>query len=161
VNLGGANHQASAPLIQRAKPEDAPLLRQVAIQSKGYWDYPTHWMEQFARAPIITPESITVDVVYEACVEKEVVGWYRLLPQTPTASLEDLWVLPAWIGRGIGRALWEHAAAQARLLGARAVELEADPNAVPFYQRMGFRVIGQSLSEWGRYIPRMRYELGD
>ena len=147
--------------IVQARSEDAPILRQVAIQSKGYWGYPVHWMEQFARSPIITPESIASDVVYKACVEVSVVGWYRLLPKTPLAILDDLWVLPAWIGQGIGRALFEHASEQARLLGALAIELEADPNAVPFYQRMGSRVIGQSLSEWGRYIPHMRFDLVD
>jgi GNAT superfamily N-acetyltransferase len=146
-------------MVLPAEPEDASLLKQIAIQAKGYWGYPDHWMDQFRSSPIVTAESIGVDVVYKACVEEEEVGWYRLLPQVPIAILEDLWVLPTWMGRGIGRALWEHAAAQARSLGAQAVELEADPNAVPFYQRMGFQVIGQSLSEWGRYVPRMRCDL--
>jgi GNAT superfamily N-acetyltransferase len=153
--------KAINPAVLPAKAEDAPILRQIAIQSKGHWGYPAHWMDQFSRASIITAESIGADVVYTASADEGVVGWYRLLPQLPTAILEDLWVLPAWIGQGIGRALWQHAAAQAQLLGARAVELEADPNAAPFYQRMGFRVVGQSLSEWGRYVPRMRYELRD
>jgi GNAT superfamily N-acetyltransferase len=73
--------------------------------------------------------------------------------------LEDLWVLPAYIGRGVGRRLFRHAASQARMQGADAFELDADPHAEAFYQRMGCRVIGQRLSEWGRWIPRMRCDL--
>jgi hypothetical protein len=55
--------------------------------------------------------------------------------------------------------LFQHAVSQARLHGAEAFEQDTDPHAVAFYQRLGCRVIGQSLSEWGRLILRMRYEL--
>lgn len=147
------------PAILRAEPEDVAILREIAIQSKGYWGYPEAWMESFAQSPIITPEAITQDVVYKACVEGAAAGWYRLLPENPVAILDDLWVLPAWIGRGIGGALFRHAKAQAEGLGRQAIELDADPNARLFYERMGFRTIGQSLTGWGRYVPRMRCEL--
>jgi len=144
------------PAILRAEPEDVAILREIAIQSKGYWGYPAAWMEIFAQSPIISAESITYDVVYKACIEGAAVGWYRLLPESPVAILDDLWVLPAWIGRGIGGALFRHAKAQAEGLGARAIELDADPNAIPFYEHIGFCTIGQSLTDWERYVPRMR-----
>lgn len=147
------------PAIVRVEPEDASLLREIAIQSKDYWGYPTEWMAQFAQTLLITEESIAQDIVYKACVQGAAVGWYRLLPGNSVAILDDLWVVPAWIGRGMGGALFRHAEAQARLLGAQAIELDADPNAAPFYEHMGFRVIGQSLTDWGRYVPRMLYNL--
>lgn len=147
------------PAIVRAEPADVDLLRKIAIQSKGYWGYSSKWMERFAQSPIITVESIARDVVFKACLENATAGWYRLLSQMPTAILDDLWVLPALIGRGIGGALFCHAKAQAERLGARAIELDADPNAVSFYERMGFRTIGESLTEWGRYVPHMRCNL--
>ncbi len=145
--------------IARACAQDSTLLREICIQSKGYWGYPDHLMSQLARSTIITPESIARDVVYKACLDEFTVGWYRLLPQAPIAILDDLWVLPEFVGKGIGRALFQHAVIQAQSLGALAIELDADPNALPFYERMGCSVIGQSLSEWGRYIPCMRYVL--
>jgi hypothetical protein len=43
--------------------------------------------------------------------------------------------------------------------GVSSFELDADPHAVAFYERMGCRVVGQSWTGWGRFVPRMRYEL--
>ena len=151
---------ATRLVIVWAGPDDLALLREIAILSKGYWGYPAEWMEIFAQSPIITAQDISQDVVYMACVEGVAAGWCRLVPEVPVAILDDLWVLPAWIGRGIGGALFRHAKTQAEGLGAQAIELDADPNAVPFYEHMGFRTIGQSLTDWGRYVPHMRCDLG-
>jgi GNAT superfamily N-acetyltransferase len=145
--------------IVRAELQDSVLLKEIAVASKGHWGYSDHLMTEWAQTPIITAESIAADVVYKARTELSVMGWYRLLPHSATAILEDLWVLPAFMGKGIGRALFEHAVAQARHFGVQNIELDADPNAAPFYERMGCRVIGESLSEWRRTIPRMRYDL--
>ena len=88
-----------------------------------------------------------------------IIGWYRLLVRLPAVVLEDLWVLPDYIGKGIGRKLFEHAIEQAQLSGADHLELDADPNAAPFYMRMGCHPVGERISEWGRSIPHMVYEL--
>jgi GNAT superfamily N-acetyltransferase len=145
--------------IVRAQPQDSVILKEICITSKGYWGYPDHLMSQFAQTPIITPESIVRDIVYKACVDAATVGWYRLLRQAPVAILDDLWVSPAFMGKGIGRALFQHMVSQAQSLGALVIELDSDPNASPFYERMGCSTMGQSLTEWGRTVPRMRYSL--
>lgn len=147
--------------INQAKPEDSEKLKQIAIASKSYWGYSEHLMSQWAQTPIITPESIDKDKVYLTRVNSVIIGWYRLLIRLPTIVLEDLWVLPDYIGKGVGRNLFEHAVRQAKLSGSQYLELEADPNAEPFYTRMGCRIIGESISEWGRAIPHMIYDLQD
>lgn len=145
--------------IIRAVPQDSLMLKEIAVAAKGYWGYPNELMAEWAQTPIITAESIAADIVFKAWTRPSVMGWYRLLTPSETAILEDLWVLPAFMGKGVGRGLFEHAIGQARQNGAQNIELDADPNAAPFYERMGCRVIGESLSEWGRNIPRMRYSL--
>lgn len=51
-------------------------------------------------------------------------------------SVEMLFVAPAWRGRGVGRLLMERAV---ELFGAREVSVnEENPQAVGFYERMGF-----------------------
>jgi GNAT superfamily N-acetyltransferase len=142
--------------IIKAQPHDISILREIAIESKGSWGYADHFMDQYAQAPILTAESIRADIVYKARRENSTVGWYRLILHHPIAEWEDLWVLPAEMGKGIGRALFQHMLGQARTAGCTAVEFDADPNAVPFHEHMGSVVIGQSWSEWQRYIPRMR-----
>ncbi|MCX6048569.1 MAG: GNAT family N-acetyltransferase [Chloroflexi bacterium] len=145
--------------ILRAQPEDADALKKIAIAAKGHWGYDEPLMAQWAQTPIITPEAIAADCVYKGCDGVSIIAWHRLLTSVPTAILDDLWVLPTWIGHGIGRRLFQHAIAQAQLAGALAIELDADPNAAPFYARMGCQMIGESWTEWGRTIPRMRYTL--
>ena len=49
-----------------------------------------------------------------------------------------------------------------RELGVSALEWEAEPNAVGFYEKVGGRYVRDSEpSEWGRVLPVMRLELGD
>ena len=56
-------------------------------------------------------------------------------------KVEMLFVDPAQHGRGIGRALMDHAMAQ----GARSVDVnEQNPQAVGFYLRLGFVQFGRS-----------------
>jgi len=74
--------------------------------------------------------------------------------------LEDLWIEPEWIGKGIGGTLFRHAAAHAIGLGAKYLEWEAEPNAAGFYERMGAKHLRESeLSEWGRRLSVMGVEL--
>ena len=90
-----------------------------------------------------------------------VVGWHRVRRDGDRAELEDLWLEPAQIGVGFGRRLFEHAARIARDGGAEAMEWDAEPYALGFYQAMGGVVIGEtpSAAEPGRSLPRMRLEL--
>jgi GNAT superfamily N-acetyltransferase len=145
--------------INQAKPEDSERLKQIAITSKSYWGYSEHLISQWAQTPLITPESIVKDRVYAACINSFIIGWYRLLIRLPVVVLEDLWVLPDYIGKGVGKKLFEHGIWQANLSGAERLELDADPNAEPFYTRMGCQVLGEKISEWGRTIPHMVYNL--
>jgi len=60
---------------------------------------------------------------------------------------------------GIGTALFGHAAAAARAMGATAMAWEAEPNAAGFYAKMGGRTVMTVTSEWGRAIDVMAVEL--
>ena len=72
-------------------------------------------------------------------------------------------VEPYAIGTGCGRRLWDHAVETARGLGVRVITLDADPNAEPFYLRMGAETLGEH--DWeppmmpGWRVKKMRYEL--
>lgn len=57
------------------------------------------------------------------------------------AWLDELYVVPAWRGAGLGRALIERAVTQARTQGCLAIELEVDhehARAERLYERSGF-----------------------
>jgi GNAT superfamily N-acetyltransferase len=75
--------------------------------------------------------------------------------------LDDLWVEPAWIGKGVGSGLFAAAREQARRLGASRLEWQAELNAVGFYERMGGRFLREQLGDWGRPLPVMGLALVD
>ena len=74
--------------------------------------------------------------------------------------LDDLWVEPEWIGRGVGSRLFHRAVERARELDATRLEWEAEPHAIGFYTRMGGHYLRDSEpSAWGRVIPVMGIDL--
>jgi len=70
--------------------------------------------------------------------------------------IEDLWLYPRLIGRGIGRRLFEHALLTARELGFESLLIESDPNAEGFYLAMGAMRVGERRSPSGRTLPLLR-----
>ncbi len=133
--------------IRRAAPGDAPDLTLIAFAAKRYWGYPERWIHAWRDALTILPDFVRENEVYAAFAEGEPVGFYALAGEGMGVELAHLWVLPAWIGHGLGRALFEHALRRAAARGAQTVKIEADPNAEGFYLRMGARRTGESVSE--------------
>jgi GNAT superfamily N-acetyltransferase len=84
---------------------------------------------------------------------------YSTFLAQPGIYLEDLFVVPAARGRGVGRELLKHLAQLAIERGCRRLEwavLDWNAPAIGFYRRMGavpmdewtvFRLTGQSLSQ--------------
>jgi GNAT superfamily N-acetyltransferase len=71
------------------------------------------------------------------------------------SHLQHLYVAPPFQSRGVGKYLWETARDQALAAGnAGKFTVNASLNAVPFYQRMGFEVVGDvSLTGGLRFQP--------
>lgn len=147
--------------IRRARQEEADALTALATRAKAHWGYDAEFMERVTDAMALSPADIAAHEVFVLQDPSgAVVGFHRVIPGDP-AELEDMWVEPGAMGNGHGRRLFEHATAIARALGAAALELDADPNAVGFYERMGMERVGETPSTLipGRALPRMRLEL--
>ena len=141
-------------MIRPAVTEDAPRLREVARAAKGHWGYDAELVRSWAAGIALAGD---IEVVEE---DGTIVGWSAILPGEDGAYvLEDLWVVPECMGRGIGAELFRRAADRARGQGAQALEWGSDPNAVGFYEEVGGRVVGEHVSEWNRMTPVMRLEL--
>ncbi len=129
--------------IVRAKPADANALTRITFAAKRHWGYPDRWVERWRETLTISPEFVRRNEAYAAVVEGKLVGFYALVGKGCEIELEHLWVLPDFIGTGIGRALFDHAVRRAAALGAEVVGIESDPNAEGFYRRMGARRVGE------------------
>jgi GNAT superfamily N-acetyltransferase len=148
--------------IRRARPDEGPRLKKIAVAAKSYWGYESQSVFRWADQGDFSPARLAELNAFVAVAGGRAVGWCSLLGEGETWSLEDLWVEPEWMGKGVGERLFREAAAHARSLGGRRLEWEAEPNAVGFYERMGARYVRDSEpSAWGRIIPVMGLDLDD
>jgi len=147
--------------IRRARPDEADMLTALAWRAKAHWGYDAEFMDRVSDAMTLSSADVDAHEVWVLEAQTGAVGFVRVIMSDP-AELEDMWVEPAAMGAGHGRRLFEHAVGIARAAGASALELDADPNAVGFYERMGMERIGEtpSTAVAGRSLPRMRVELG-
>jgi GNAT superfamily N-acetyltransferase len=148
--------------ILRARPEDAGTLTGIAFAAKRHWGYPERWMASWSHLLTVEPESIAGQETYIASVDGSPVGFYALSCRVDRMCLEHLWVLPRAMRRGVGRALFVHAVGRVRAAGYEVLEMESDPNAVGFYERMGARVAATTVTELEgvpRELPVLVYEM--
>ena len=135
-------------------------MREIAVEAKAHWGYDRALVEEWALGGDFDPGSLRKRLLYVAESDGQPVGWAALIPRGEVGWLEDLWVEPAWIGRGVGRALFEHVAAEARQRGARRLEWEAEPNAQGFYEHLGATYVRDSEeTEWGRVLEVLGVDL--
>jgi GNAT superfamily N-acetyltransferase len=88
-----------------------------------------------------------------------IVGFASWLGSGTVLELEDLFVDPDWMRQGIGRALVRDLVEMARRRGTRRIEVTANPDALAFYQSVGFVAAGEAHTEFGP-APRMRLAVG-
>lgn len=83
-----------------------------------------------------------------------VVGFSTVRAVGDTVELEDLFVVPERMRLGVGRRLIDDVVGRARAAGASAVVVTANPRALAFYRRAGFRDAGQVSTRFGP-APRL------
>jgi GNAT superfamily N-acetyltransferase len=141
--------------IRPGRPDEGERLKEIAIAAKGFWGYEPAKVREWADRGDFTYERLAELTVFVAESDGRPIGWSSLVEPGERAWHEDLWVEPAWIGRGVGSALFRHSAAHAERLGAGGLEWEAEPNALGFYEKLGARILRDSASEWGRTLSVM------
>lgn len=125
--------------IRRAVPSDSERATELARAAKAHWNYPSEWLATWQADLAITAEMIDSYPTFVACVDERVVGVCQLQEADGRAMLEHVWVDPNVHGRGIGRALVQHARKEAPGI----MMVVADPNAVGFYIKLGARRVGE------------------
>lgn len=148
----------SDAVIRPARESETELLTALCVRSKAHWGYDDAFMRSSRASLAVSDADIVSGRVLVATDGDCVVGVARV---EPDGELGMMFVDPPAMGRGAGRALFDAAAALARRLGARSMAILADPNAAPFYERMGARFVSQAPSDAipGRTLPLYEYDL--
>jgi len=147
--------------IRPAQGHEAQALTAIALKAKAYWGYPAGTLESWKQELTVSTQTITSRPSFVAVIGDEIVGFYSLSPSRDAWKLGDLWVLPRFMDRGIGRALVAHALETAARGGASSVTVDADPNAESFYLACGAARCGEVPApipgEPGRVRPQLAF----
>ncbi|GGF44131.1 N-acetyltransferase [Marmoricola endophyticus] len=148
--------------VRPALPDEAPTLSALAFESKAHWGYSASFMESCRAELTVDPAACDGTRVVLAEDDEGVTGFYRIGGTPEEGTLDDLFVAPGRMGRGLGRLLLAHAVRTARSLGMTSLFIDADPHAVGFYERAGAVHVGEvaSGSISGRVLPQLRLTTG-
>lgn len=140
---------------------ELPAASELCLRSKAHWGYDSDFMQACRKELTLKTEDLTTSLVTLALSNETIVGVAQLSLAVREAELDKLFVEPRWIGHGIGRVLFDWSIQNARKIGARTMRVTADPDAVPFYEKMGFERFGEepSGSIPGRVLPVFRLQL--
>lgn len=142
--------------IRQAEPTDVERLDEITVAAKAHWGHDRSWVENWVAAGQFAGVAVARDEGRLVELDGEVAGWSALQLRGEVAWLEDLWVDPQFMGRGVGSVLFCDAVARAAAAGAERLEWEADLDAVGFYERMGgHRIRDSAVTELGRVLPVM------
>ena len=138
------------------------MLTALCIRSKAHWGYDAEFMRRSVAALRVRSADIALGRVLVAVDGKDrAIGVASVIPEGESADLDLFFVVPPFMGRGMGRVLFEAAVRSARLFGARTLTILADPNAAAFYERMGARFLRNAPSDAipGRSLPLYEYDI--
>ena len=130
-------------LIRQVIPDEADVLTKIAISAKRFWNYPERWMEIWIPQLTFDSKYFEANESWAAEINDIPIAFYTLQNRNGNAWIENLWVAAEYIGMGIGKQLFLHAKIRSLGLGYKILQLEADPNALGFYEKMGMRKIGE------------------
>ncbi len=106
---------------------------------------------------VLTDEGITEGRMRVATsTHGQIVGFATTLQVGSALELEDLFVDPDWMRRGVARRLVLDVVALARREAAQRIEVTANPHAMTFYGAVGFVSDGAADTQFG---PGVRMHL--
>lgn len=146
--------------VRKAKPEYAKILSALAIRSKASWGYEKSWLEACKPELVISESQLENWAGYVVEIDNEIAGfWCREIKE----DLSDgrLFVEPKFIKHGCGRMLWKALRNDLMKSGLKYITLLADPNAAPFYIKLGGKELRKEDSQIfpGRKLPVIRIPL--
>jgi N-acetylglutamate synthase-like GNAT family acetyltransferase len=107
------------------------------------------------------PRDLELTPIAVAEHDGKLIGVAQLKVVDDEADLLKLFVEPSAFRSGMGNALLAWATDVAKKLGATRLSIEADPDAAPFYRKMGAYDVRQapSGSVPGRMLPKLAMNL--
>lgn len=146
--------------LRSAVLADLPALNAIALEAKAHWGYSRDQLAAWADDLTVAPASLVARPVMVADIAGQPIGFAQVATDTQPWELWTLFVRPAHMGNGAGKALLTWARELAATAGQPELAIDADPNAADFYLRCGARVVGSIAApiagQPGRVRPQLR-----
>lgn len=161
VNSIGMTRKNHALILRDARIDELAALTELCLRSKAVWGYDEAFMQACRAELTLAPRDLQTSRIQIAESDDKIVGVAQVSVEGANASLDKLFVEPKLMRSGAGRRLFAWVVEAAREQGASTLVIEADPDAAPFYRRMGARDDGfaPSGSIPGRLLPRLKLDL--
>ena len=151
---GPASIPHTGGVIRIGTPADLPaaneVYRRASLSNAGDRDNLLAHPEYL----ILGPEGLAEGRTYVAEVDGSVAGFATWAEADGVVELEDLFVDPDQMRRGIATALVGRLMEVLRARGVERMEVTANPHALAFYRTAGFTECGVRTTEFGT-APRM------
>jgi ribosomal protein S18 acetylase RimI-like enzyme len=147
--------------VEEAKISDHESLTEITKKSKAYWGYSKEQIEIWKDLLTITPHYIETKKVFKLIIDKKIVGYYSFLMENENIlRFDNLFVLPEYIGMGLGKILMNDFLTRIKSTNAKIIVLDSEPHAEKFYAKFGFIKTGEieTLIK-DRYLPKMELRL--
>jgi GNAT superfamily N-acetyltransferase len=137
-------------LLRDAEGDDLPALRDVFRRSSLSNESDREVLLRHAEALEFSSSSLAVGRCRVATINSSgIVGFATTMRVVDRLELEDLFVDPDWMRRGVGRALIHDVLVYAKAKRIARLEVTGNPHAMTFYEKVGFAVYSQVQTEFG------------
>ena len=147
--------------IEKASVNDHEILTEITKKSKAYWGYSEEQILKWNDNLTISKDYIENNSVYKLVNEDNIIGYYSyIVKEEKNVILDNLFVLPEYIGKGFGKYLMTDFLNRVRNDKFEKITLDSEPNAENFYLKIGFKKIGEfETSIKNRFMPIMEMSL--
>jgi GNAT superfamily N-acetyltransferase len=147
--------------LEKANSSDNEVLTAITKKSKAYWGYSEEQIRIWSELLTITPTYIETKSVYKLVVDAKTVGYYSFFYEDEdTMKLDNLFILPEYIGKGFGRILMDDFLVLVKRTDVNKITLDSEPNAEMFYAKLGFVKVGEiETSIKNRCLPIMELNI--
>ncbi|SFD37163.1 GNAT family N-acetyltransferase [Flavobacterium phragmitis] len=147
--------------IEKANITDNETLTEITKKSKAYWGYSEEQIRKWDKNLTISQDYIRLHNVFKLVDNDLIIGYYSFIFENDkTVELDNLFVLPGYIGKGFGKYLLLDFLNRMKGIGIEKITLDSEPNAAEFYSKMGFVKVGEFESSIkNRFMPIMEVKL--
>lgn len=143
-------------IVRAPQINESIVLTKLILRSKAHWGYSKDFMKSVEKELSVNETYLKNAIAFVAESEGKIIGFVGL--SLKRDEIEFLFIDPDYIGKGVGKILWDKIISKSQSVGIRSFKILSDPDAQPFYEKMGAKQIGMAKSSV-RMLPLLEYTL--